>query len=780
MEEDVGIVINIKAVNAKAVTDLVKQFNQLQKSMDRTTQAGKKMGRQQRELFGNMTRNITGVSMAMNDLRFQMSAVASGVTKATFGVAAAGLKIAADTEEANTRLGFSLTKIEKKYEDVAGKIDEVSLRTTLTRKDITKMVSDLAIQKIDAFDEGLGSLAFTAKDGSRQAITALETLNDAVAFSGKTSKRVLLSVKEAVSEQKIRPGRFLADDLNLSRKELDKWNKALQDAGSNQEAFNVLLKMMADRVGGTSDAIKGTLNFVLQQFDDFRDKIATEVFGPALREVTQFLTELGDELIKLSGGGGLKTIAEAMRQVVAGFMGFARILFLVIKGIVTFVQEFPEVIGLFFAAASAVIAFTAALVGMSAVTGVLLALVSVFTLVAAGLSILTGWGIVLAVVFTKLAVLVATLSAGLVGMGVIALASALKAKGFMDIWERVKLVMAGVTEGIKNMDGKFTHLSLTTARTLDEKGLLGTVKKLLRWWVGMGRAFDAFKARWSTFGPRFQKAIEPAIESLRMFAENLGVDTTSGVTKGMGEFESAGVRAADHLAQAFEGLLISLDRVIGKIETITNLFDFQAQRESAIRRSKEIQEHAAKTGTIALPTGNLMDTLVEPGAVPGHPGTFFATKFVDPKDLSSLSEEERASPLIRTGLANLAREKRRKDGESSPALRRRQNFFDKVNAGDDLSNVPAPLGKGGSVDTGVLDNLSVVRKHRVESLLGTIASTEGTSDPARDEAMSKLAKLIGKELAKALVRVTLKAQIDAESMAKTMDGAANASFEAGN
>jgi hypothetical protein len=770
MEEDIGIVINVKNINAKALQDLVRGFGSLQKSMTATTKSGVQMDRAMEGMMGSMTRSITSVSFALNDLRFQMAAAAKGVKAVTFDAAAAGIKIAADTEEANTRLGFSLSKINKKYEDVAARIDDVSLKTILTRKDITNMVSDLAIQKIDAFDQGLEALSFTAEDGSKKTISALEVLNDAVAFSGKNSKRVLLSVKEAVSEQKIRPGRFLADDLNLSRKELDKWNAAIKSAGSNQDVFNTLLGMMAERVGGTSDAIKGTLNFMLKQFDDFRDKLATEVFGPSVKEVTSFLREVGDAILNLVKSGDLKGIAEAMRVVTAGFMGLARGALLAVKAMTKFVAAFPEVIALFFAAATAVIGFTGALVVLAAMAAPLLALISILTLVAAAASVVSGVGLAIAGSLALVGGVVATVVAGLAGLGSILLLDTFKAKGFMDMWERIKIVMSAVVEGVKNMEDGVTHLSLDTAKALDDRGLLGLVKNLLHWWDGLGVAFKSFQEQWKTFGPQFKQAFQPALEAAIRFAENLGIDTNSGITKGMTEFQAAGVKAANALAGAFIKFLNVLEKIITLMDLVRVGLDIELDKFRTVGKIMDMGKGFMGSPAMAMATSAL------PGA--SLTGAFTA------KD----SDEDKPSFFRRllTSTGDLRRAQQEKEFEASPAARRRANYFRLLNEGSP-GGAGAPLTGSGDVDVqGVLGSLSEVREQQVGVALSRFIDSDQftnarTGKNSEREAFFKtLVSLLGKEVANALVKNPPKIMVDGRELTGKVTGDVEFDFAAGN
>ena len=762
MDEEVGIVINVKAINTKSLNNLVKLMGGLDKEMKQVTKTGNRMQKRSGDWFGGMTRSLSSVSMAMNDLRMQMTMMTQGLSKITFEAAAAGIKIAANTEESNARLAFALTKINGKYDETIKKIDEVSLRTVLTRKDVTDMVSDLAIQRINAFDEGLSSLAFTAKDGSKQAISALETLNDAVAFSGKTSKRILLSVKEAVSEQKIKPGRLLADDLNIGRAELDKWNAALKAANTPQEAFNKLLSMMATRVGGTSDAISGTLNFMLKQFDDLRDKISVEIFGASIKSITGFLQELRDEMLRLSSGGQLKSISDAIKDTVSVFLGFGKALMLAARGLVFFTQKFPVVIPIIMAMTSAIVALTGALAVMSALSGPLLAMAAAVSLVISAVTVLSPvtftLGVSLGIVAAAIAVVVSALGAAAVAFT----ANTLNAKGFMDMFDRIRLVMTAVVEAVNNLDNGVTHIKKSTADALDEKGLLGTVKKIVTWWDRMTVAFESFKMKMDVLGPELKKAFEPFLDATLKLADTMGVDTGGGVIGGLSEFESKGVRAATALVGALTEVLTVMTKIVDKTET-------------AIFAMKTLISDGPAAAAEALMVRNFGAPLAEHNAL-RLPGGEIVHE-ADPRVQGNMGD-----PVIQEGLRHIHNARQKKLGDAS---KRALSLREASDTGD-FSGARMLLDSAGGKDLeGTLSKISVVRLAKIKRLIprfdqikdmelsgGFAGLTENTPVGKNTELESlrrliSSPKILGKEIGEALVQAILSKRV---SLSETPDG----------
>jgi len=263
-----GFIFNVKGNAEKAF----KRMSGYLKSITAESRASARSYRAPRDEFGRFvsqgTKGAVGfagsigqVSSALSDATGQITALTSAASNFFGGFVRQGVQTAAAIEESNARLAFGLSKMGMPFDEINDRIDEVSLKTVLTRADLQDMVSELAIQRINAFDTALDSLQYTATDGSKKTISAVESIADAVAFSGKNVNRVMFSIKETVSEGKIRPGRFLSDDLNLARDEVKKWNKELDKAKSNQERFNTLMGLITDRVGGTTGALGDTLNF---------------------------------------------------------------------------------------------------------------------------------------------------------------------------------------------------------------------------------------------------------------------------------------------------------------------------------------------------------------------------------------------------------------------------------------------------------------------------------------------------------------------------------------
>ena len=767
MDEDVGIIIRVKDLASKALNAICKSTNCIVKGMRRLLKATFKL-KGMRQVFSDLTRSLAGVSMALADTHQQFSRMARIMFKATFGLAAMGIKIAGDTEEANARLGFALTKIGKQYDEVVKKIDKVSLATVLTRKELTDMVSTLAIQKIDAFDSALDTLAFTARDGTQGTISAMEVLNDAVAFSGKTVQRVMFSVKEAVSEQKIRPGRLLADDLNLTRKELELWNKTLKEAGSNQQAFNDLMQLMATRVGGMSQSLNNTLNFVLKQVSDWRDKIVTDIFGPSLREIAGFVQDAGKSIIQMVNAKKFAPIAEAVRQVVSAFVSMAQVVHLVTLGVVELTARFPFLIHIMTAVASFTILMAGALAGVLAIVAPLAAIAGLFALI--GVLILSIKALILgAFAAAFLLPLLGILLAIPVALASI-FSTQLKAKGFMDMWERFKLVVTAVVEGVRNMNGNMTHLSTTTARALSKKGLLGFVEQILLTISQSRIMFNSMRESMEKLAPRIMESLKPLMAAAERFAQTLGIDLEEGIDQTMGAWEKRGVSAANAIVGVLTTMLEIMTELVMMGEAFMGVFSRDIDAVRIIRNDKDIQKKIQE-GLIPVRKGQLDDLFNIKGFFTRSKSTLF--DFKRPGELTSEEEGSAVTTLARS----MQREGRRK---SLARVNKDSAFMAAIAAGEDPTGLGAPIAALGPNVKKVMGALDAIQSNNASVLRSRIQDSTGVDALSQETEQNtiRLYRIVGKVIADEIIRRdALKVKLNNRDMMDQINEGAEAAYD---
>lgn len=529
MEETIGFVIRLKDMASGQAKKVVKWLKDIEWSVKGIWKEAKKADavvtgwlRRTEKSSKKTAAAFSSVSLALHDASHQLARITAMTAGVLLDLSVAGIKAAAEVEASNARLDFSLVKIGKNAEETRKRIDAVSLATTLTRREVTDMVTSLALQKIDAFHSDLDNLFVTMQDGSKKAASAAEILNDAVAFSGKNSQRIIRGVREAVSERKIRTGRWLSEDLEIGGKELAKWNTALKRAKGPQEAFNTLIGLMGERVGGVTASVENTLSFVLKQVDDWADKLADELFRDALPVITGFLKEVGQEFIQMVKDDHFASIRDTIKLTMEGVMIFARGLWIATKAVVGFVRAFPAIIPILVAVTALLAALAGVAIVIAAIVGPLLAFGGLIALLPTILLGLKAAAIAFAVIAGAVIAIGAPLLFILTTMTLLA-AAFVKARSIGDFFDRWRLLISAVAEGFRNLEGSTTRLSEKTTLALEKKGLIGQFMTLMRWVVKAKNAVLAFKDEMIKLWPAMVEAMRPFLRQMFILGEQLGV-----------------------------------------------------------------------------------------------------------------------------------------------------------------------------------------------------------------------------------------------------------------
>lgn len=586
-----GFIFNVKGNAERAMKRMVGFAKSLTAESARSRNALRaprdELGRFVKQGRGGMTDfagSIGMVSSALSSASSELSGFAGQAREFLFGFVQGGINTAAAIEESNARLAFGLSRLGLDYDTIAQKVDEVSLKTVLTRADLQDMVSELAVQKINAFDDALDALQYTATDGSKKTITAVEAIADAVAFSGKNVNRVMWSIKETVSEGKIRPGRFLADDLNLSRDEVKKWNKELNKAKGNQARFNKLMELMADRVGGATGSLGDTLNFTMQQIDDWTDKMSSEAFKGVLPVIRDVVRDIGEWFLIVTKEGYMDSIQKAFTELAQQAAAVARWLFNAATVLFEFARANPWVIKLVTYLSTAVLV----LLSLFAAFASVLAVVSAFQALMAVLPAIVA--AVQAAFVSMFTVLIPwLLSTGLLIGAIVLVGGAmmkmlLGGKDLADTWGRFKLVLSAIWEGIRGMNGDTATLSKKTAMALQKAGLLDMVWNFLRLinrLRNMARAFyETVMSYWPAIreaGVRIWTSIQHAVQS---FGRIFGIQQNSmreGAGTTMESWADTGIVLAEVFANVVLFLVMIVEWVAKAVESLAGLYEKATQ-----------------------------------------------------------------------------------------------------------------------------------------------------------------------------------------------------------
>lgn len=670
--EEFGFIFNAAGNAWTKVRDLGSLMVRVNEEMRRSARAAK----QPRDELGRFTSTgIKGVSDLSNtwanlNSAFQESVAHLSQVRGLFfdmvvGIAGAGIKSAAAVESSNARLRFGLRKIDADYDAIIKKIDEASLRTVLTRQDIVDMTSSFGVQGINIWTDAMEQLQYTSAEGIQGTTSAIDVLNDAVAFSGKNASRIMMSVREVVSEQKVKTGRWLADDLNIGGKELEKWNKALGKAKNQQEAFEITMMLMAERVGGATESVSQTLEFITQQVDDWIQKVNSSLFTGALPLIRDLIAYIGEKVLALTEpGGAFEKLGKTFTEIFAVLTAVGRYLVDFFVKVIEWFADNPWAVK----TAAAFVGLLGTLITImsviGSVAGLIVAIKTVIGLLPMAIAALKSGFMFLAPVLFKIALVV-----GLIAGGVMLLSRLfLGGKDWADTWERLKLVVSAIWEGIKGMTGDTTTLSAETARALERAGLLDFVWNFLRF---LHRVKVMAIAVWETFmmywpaikesGQRIFEALGRAVDSVRRMFGLTSKEGQAGMTgaadSSMKSWVDAGVGIAEVLVtivlfvvKIVEWIAIAIEKVTAFYEKLTEVgealgdmaFDIFGDEEVVVKANGE-RDDAYYTQQGEVQRG-------APGFLPDGYGAQgqVVTGFV-----SRSAQEERSQQAIASAMNNL-------------------------------------------------------------------------------------------------------------------------------
>lgn len=604
-----GIVYKVLGHAEKALQAIGSEMGNVTRQAQQAALAGQAhsssfdgVARASNGLLNSATATTAALGLQADALRnstMELTAWGNAAWGAMSRVAEAGVTTASRIESTDAKLRFSLAKNNMAFDDTIQRLDEISLKTVLSRDELSNMVSDLAMQKINLFDEQLNAMAVTMANGEKATVSAAEVMQDAMAFSGRNMGALMFQVKEAASEQRLRPNLMLADSLNLSRKEVEAWNKELGKATSKQESFNTLMKLTAERVGGSTLAVKDTLNFTLQQIGDWKDKLYNDIFKGVLPIIRDLVQEVGAFILDLTSGDKLKNVRDQVTQIAERLVQGARAAVHMGIAIAKFVQLNPWVLKLAVAFGASSMALSKMVGAMGSLGGLVFNLRTLFSALA---PMFAG--------FLPIAAKIMLIGAAVGFVATILARLAVGGDSFADTWARVGAVLGGVFQLLKNMDMDtgFTFIDEENAKKLEEMGLLGTVENIGRTLFRVVKfveaMFKAFEDNWPKIEAAGSRIFSNLENVVRNFAKALGI-TLAPVTDTLGnapdsaveKWISFGITVGDVMA----GLVLKVTAVI---EAITSL----ASKLSDLWEDSHLQEIAEVAGFIGkwTPSGAIL------------------------------------------------------------------------------------------------------------------------------------------------------------------------------
>lgn len=486
----------------------------------------------------NMKDNTKEGMLALKELGDMLKSSFEETMQSIIDIGYEAINVGSEVEASRKKLAFSANKAGIDVEEQMKRLDLAGLKTTQTTKQLYDMANTLNMQKIDIFDKTLEDLNYIDKAGRKISLTSAEVLADAASLSARGPEAFMAGLRGALGDGKIKKNIGLDAILDLPENFRKRYNTALAKGITQQEKFNNLVKELAKDFGGTASSLGDSYKFMINQVDDFKDKIYYELVKDILPRLSAMIKQAGDYILKFMDSGKLEPIRKAVFDIYLRMEKVVKILAKAVAWTAELVSKHPGLLKVGFAILTIGLASISAFAAVSrlgiAVQG---ATVLLETMKKAMLWFKTG----------GLGKALAPLAPILLKLGIIAAAVAflarilVKGKSWADTWERVQLVFDGISEGITSMNNGVSQLSLDTASKLKRTGLFEFVYNFLRIANRVGKFVDGVFRGFSQYGPKIYESIIRIRDAIsRIITRILGDVGT--VTKVMG-FEMKG--AAD-------------------------------------------------------------------------------------------------------------------------------------------------------------------------------------------------------------------------------------------
>lgn len=382
-------------------------------------------------------------------------------------------------------------------------------KLTFSMADVVKVITALNKQKVDIFGSDLENIkTYQSKTG--QQITALEVIQDAADAAGRSADRMLFSFREAFSGDWV----SMKDALDLSKKDVEEFKKAMAKGNTETEKADILLGKIAARWGGAGALRSENFNKTAMQIPDLLQQINAQAGKPGLKLITTALKGFVDALTELKSNKAAMMALQGFFHVIGAVAGA---IIRAATGVVRFATGVLSVVPAVGPLAAGLLLGVVALGGFGlatlTATGAAIALASAILTVEAELLAL---GAVVGVVFGG-AIIAGTAILSALGLVAYATAQVFKANygGVADTFERIKLVMTAVAELYQTYNGTAATMTRGTADALQKNGLLEVVQKIFMTFHRLNVMFRAFGTEMEAFGARLAPVIIPMVNEMK-------------------------------------------------------------------------------------------------------------------------------------------------------------------------------------------------------------------------------------------------------------------------
>lgn len=355
---------------------------------------------------------------------------------------------------------------------------------------------------------------------------ALQIMGDTAVGTGRSLSMVGYEVQQMMGG--VFRGAHMV--LRLTHEETEAIKHVVNSAVDAQTKFSKIMEVLSAHYGGATQALGGTLNYMVMQIPDLVQQIESaigsgmiEPLGIALTEFVKFLNDT------LSDTSFLDTVKSMFRDVGEAIQYAAHHLILFATEVRAFVSSHPYLVKF--------------LVLVTAIGAALAIIVGTVTAVASAMAVFSAAvylaGSVLAVSFGSALAVVGLFGAALAGLiGTVALVRYgfhENLGGIVDFFEKFSLIVKGVSQAISNWNGDVTMISLELAHQMENAGIYDQFVNIVMW---MGRAKEYTLGVWDAIRDGFHsvdwsvltRAFEEIKAAFMSFGIQLGVMENAGNT----------------------------------------------------------------------------------------------------------------------------------------------------------------------------------------------------------------------------------------------------------
>ncbi len=535
------------------------------------------------------------------------------------------ISTAGEVEHATQMMAFAYRHdSEASAQNARDKISDASLYTMQTQKELTDMASNMRqVLDVDIFSDQMQAAFDKTKSTIQGGTAAVFADLQMAAYSNTGFNHALISLMNGNLKG---AARFIP----VIGAHMKDYAAAVAGAGTNTEKMARLMPLFVRDAGELTTYLMNTWPYMVHQIDDVKQKLAV-TFGQGmmdelkkpLHEFLDYFTNPETGLLTSKNIGKLDGLKDAFKDIGHAVAVVAHWVGSLAKRVFEFFMAHPQLLKM-------VVAVTAFVGSFAGVVAVILAVkLAIAGVIAAFAGMLT--------VALPIVALVAALGAA----GYFFAKWAVDGKDFADTMSRIGIILSAVWEGLSNMDNGVTTLNESTAKSLNDNGLMGAATTLLAYGYRIKRFFsglaDGFEEAFGPGGPAYE-AFSFLGDAIKQVFGTMGALAGDTSTSSSDKWAAAGYAIAQTISWLVAGFAYGFGVTIHVIDYVVKALGL------VIDAIQWIIEKLEKATAAFSDFGTMAKSIISlPGAALGkifgdddgdHPGKSGPTTFAKAEDWS--------------------------------------------------------------------------------------------------------------------------------------------------